>query len=197
MIVETLRIVLPVLFSYTLGSIPFGLWLGIWLRGMDIRQHGSKNIGATNTMRVLGKKLGAAALACDMAKGLVPVVFAGYCSSWPYLPLVCGLAAILGHTFSLYLRFTGGKGVATSAGVFLGLAPFPTLFGAAVFFTVVGTTRMVSAGSISAAVAIAAAVFFFSTPPAIQAVALLVAVLVIVKHRGNIKRIMRGEESRI
>lgn len=190
-------IVVFALCAYVLGSIPTGLWLGLWLRGVDIRQHGSKNIGATNTMRVLGKPLGAAALAFDMAKGLIPVCVAAWISSEPYIPLVAGVAAICGHTFSVFLRFNGGKGVATSTGVFLGLAPLPTLLGAAVFAIVVAVTRMVSAGSVLAAIAMAIAIFIFSNSHAIQAVTLLVAGLVVYKHRSNIGRILRGEENRI
>ena len=188
---------LPIFLSYLLGSVPFGLWLGQRLRGVDIRQHGSRNIGATNTMRVLGKKLGAAALVCDIAKGLIPVVLLGQWSGWEHLPLLCGLAAILGHTFSVFLGFKGGKGVATSAGVFLGLAPIPTLLGAVVFGAVLAATRMVSAGSVSAAAVMAVTVFIWSDSWPVRGIAVLVATLVIVKHRSNLGRIWRGEESRI
>lgn len=187
---------LAVILSYALGSVPTGLWLGLKLRGIDIREHGSKNIGATNTLRVLGKPLGAATLLFDMLKGWVPVVVFARMDAWAYLPVACGLAAILGHTFSLFLWFRGGKGVATSTGVFLGLAPVPTLIGAGVFAVVLAATRMVSAGSIAAAAAISVSVFAVATPVPVRAVTLLVAVLVILKHRANIRRILRGEENR-
>ncbi len=183
--------------SYLLGSIPTGLWLGLKLRNLDIRKYGSRNIGATNTMRVLGKRLGAIALVADVLKGWLPVVAALWLNVWDYLPILCGLAAILGHTFSVFLWFRGGKGVATSTGVFLGLAPMPTLIAATVFGVVVGATRMVSAGSIAAAAALSAAVFFFPATTPVRVVTVVVAVLVILKHRANLKRIMRGEESRI
>lgn len=189
---------LALLLSYLAGSLPTGLWLGLWLRGIDIREEGSKNIGATNTMRVLGKSLGATALACDIAKGLVPVVFiARLAPGDTYLPMLCGVAAILGHSFSLFLRFRGGKGVATSAGVFLGLAPWPMAIAVAVFAAVLALTRMVSAGSVCAAAALAISVWFFVLPVVVQVAAVLVAALVIVKHRSNIKRIVQGEENRI
>ena len=129
-------------FSYLLGSVPTGLWLGLKLRNIDIREHGSRNIGATNTLRVLGKKLGAITLAMDVLKGWLPVAAALWLNVWDYLPILCGLAAILGHTFSVFLRFRGGKGVATSTGVFLGLAPMPTLIAALVFGVVVAATRI-------------------------------------------------------
>ena len=186
-----------VILSYVLGSVPTGLWLGLKLRGVDIRQHGSKNIGATNTFRVLGKGLGIATLAGDILKGWVPVVLFAQLDTWEYLPVLCGLAAILGHTFSLFLWFRGGKGVATSTGVFLGLAPVPTLSAGGVFAIVFAATRMVSAGSISAAAALIAAVFFIATPVPVRVVTVLVAVLVIVKHHANIRRILKGEESRL
>lgn len=189
--------IIGVIASYALGSIPTGLWLGQRLRGIDIREHGSKNIGATNTMRVLGKKLGAVALACDIAKGLIPVLLAQHFGECAYLPIVCGVAAILGHTFSFFVKFKGGKGVATSAGVFMGLAPLPTLVGVVVFAIVLGLTRMVSAGSILAAIAMAIAVFLLPTPLPIQVLTVVVAVLVIVKHRANIQRILAGNESKI
>ena len=183
--------------SYLLGSVPTGLWLGLKLRNIDIRERGSRNIGATNTMRVLGKRLGIATLAVDVLKGWLPVVVALWLNVWEYLPILCGLAAILGHTFSLFLWFRGGKGVATSTGVFLGLAPMPTLIAAAVFGVVVAATRMVSAGSIAAAAALSVAVFFFPATTPVRVVTVAVAVLVILKHRANVQRILSGKESRI
>lgn len=198
-----------ILASYLLGSVPTGLWLGLWLREVDIREHGSKNIGATNTMRVLGKGLGATALAGDALKGLIPALLFSRLSDWPYAALACGVAAILGHLASVFLRFKGGKGVATSLGVFLALCPLPTLVAAAAFFALLFATRMVSAGSIGAAVAMTASVYLIShhlaTAPthllpegwALRIVVTIVAALVIVKHRTNIGRIIRGEESKV
>ena len=188
---------LAIALSYLLGSIPTGLWLGLKLRGIDIREHGSKNIGATNTMRVLGKKLGAVALAGDMAKGIIPVLLFARLGDWPHLDLACGLAAIIGHTASLFLRFRGGKGVATGTGVFLALCPIPTLIAAVVFAAVVALTRMVSAGSICAAAALCAAVYLTPATWPLRVIATLAAVLVIWKHRSNIQRIIRGQENRI
>lgn len=200
---------LAILLSYILGSIPTGLWLGLRLRGIDIRQHGSRNIGATNTLRVLGKALGGLALAGDAAKGLIPVLLLSRWSDWPYAPLACGIAAIFGHLASLFLKFKGGKGVATSLGVFLALCPLPALIAAIAFFALVLTSRMVSAGSIAGAIAMTASVYLIphdiATAPthlmpagwALRTVVTLVALLVIVKHRANIGRILRGEESKV
>lgn len=196
MSVNGLAIPAAIALSYLLGSVPTGLWLGLKLRNVDIREHGSRNIGATNTLRVLGKKLGAFTLAMDVLKGWLPVAAALWLNVWDYLPILCGLAAILGHTFSVFLWFRGGKGVATSTGVFLGLALVPTVIAALVFGVVVAATRMVSAGSIAAAAALSVAVFFFPASMPVRVVTVIVAVLVILKHRVNIRRIMKGEENR-
>lgn len=189
--------ILAVLLSYVTGSVPTGFWLGLKLRGIDIRQHGSKNIGATNTMRVLGKRLGALALAGDAAKGLIAVLVFGRLGDWQYLPLACGLAAILGHTASIFLRFKGGKGVATGGAVFAALAPIPTAISVGVFAAVLATTRMVSAGSIAAAVSLAATVYALGAQLPLQAAAAAVALYVIYKHRTNIARILKGQENKV
>jgi acyl phosphate:glycerol-3-phosphate acyltransferase len=194
--------------SYIAGSIPVGLWLGLMLRGVDIREHGSKNIGATNTLRVLGKGLGAAALAGDAGKGIVSVLLISRLGSWEYLPLVCGLASIVGHFAPIFLRFKGGKGVATSAGVFLALAPLPMLASIALFAIVVGITRMVSVASLTAAIVMTVVVFVLphdwatypthSLPPgwALRGAVAAILLVIIYRHRANIGRILRREESR-
>ena len=189
--------VVAIVLSYLIGSVPTGLWLGRWLRGVDIREHGSRNIGATNTMRVLGKGLGAVALAGDAGKGLISVALFAQMSEWSLAPVACGLAAIAGHTWSLFLKFGGGMGVATSAGVFLGLVPLPTLIALAVFVAVVMWTRMVSAGSVAAAVVLTIAVFFTSEELTLRVITLAVAMLVIFRHRENIQRILGGKENRL
>lgn len=189
--------IVAILISYILGSVPTGLWLGLRLRGIDIREHGSKNIGATNTLRVLGKGLGAVALAGDMAKGIVAVMFIARFGEWVHAPLACGLAAIVGHTASVFLKFKGGKGVATSAGVFFGLCPGPTGCALVVFLIVFALTRMVSAGSILAAVTLAIAIHFVGEYTlAIKVVATVVALIVVVRHRSNVQRILQGTENR-
>jgi len=186
-----------VVIAYLIGSIPTGLWLGLWFRKTDIRQHGSRNIGATNTLRVLGKGLGITALVCDILKGVVPVLLAGRLSSWEYAPLVCGLAAIVGHVTSPFAGFKGGKGVATSTGVFAALCPVPTVIAVVVFAIVVGATRMVSAGSVCAAGALTVAVFVFDFSMALRILVTVAAVLVIVRHRTNLQRIVKGQENKV
>lgn len=200
---------LALLLAYLVGSIPTGLWLGMRLRGIDIREHGSRNIGATNVMRVLGKKLGAVALAADALKGVLAAVAVSQISDWPHAPLACGLAAIVGHMAPVFLRFRGGKGVATSAGVFLALCPLPTLGALTVFLLTVAATRMVSAGSMVAAVTLALLIGLLphdlvawpgrllAPGPALAIIATLVAVLVVYRHRTNLQRILTGTENRI
>ena len=182
--------------SYLLGSIPTGLWLGLTLRKIDIREQGSKNIGATNTARVLGKKLGIVAFVCDVAKGVIPVMIARNYSTLPLLPLLCGLAAVAGHMAPIYLRFHGGKGVATGAGVFLALCPLAALLAIAVFGVLFAITRMVSAGSIAAAITLCLAIWSLNYPFSLCLAGTLVALLVVWKHRSNIQRIMGGTENR-
>lgn len=206
MIAETL---IALALSYLAGSIPTGLWLGLWLKKVDIREHGSKNIGATNTLRVLGKGLGAAALIGDALKGAIPVLVFARLSDWPYAPLACGMAAIIGHLLPIYIKFKGGKGVATSAGVFLALCPIPTLVAVAVFIATVLLTRMASAASILAALAMTIVVYAtphdLATAPGhllppdytLRIVVTVVAILIVYRHRSNIQRILKGQENKI
>ncbi|MFP4500161.1 MAG: glycerol-3-phosphate 1-O-acyltransferase PlsY [Candidatus Hydrogenedentota bacterium] len=190
-------LILAVLLSYLIGCVPTGFWLGLAIKNIDIREHGSRNIGATNTLRVLGKPLGAIALAGDMLKGVAAVQGFARLTGWEHAAIVCGVAAIVGHIFSVFVRFKGGKGVATSTGVFLGLAPLPTLITAAVFFAVVVVTRMVSAGSILGALTLTALIWLLGYSLPLQIFTSAVALLVIVRHRTNIQRILEGNENRI
>jgi glycerol-3-phosphate acyltransferase PlsY len=191
-------IALAIVLSYLLGSMPTGLWLGLRIRGVDIRQSGSHNIGATNTFRVLGKGLGAAALVGDILKGVIPVLLIARLSGWEHAPLACGLAAILGHVTSPFVRFRGGKGVATSTGVFLSLAPIPTLIAAAAFLLVFLATRMVSASSIVAAVVLSTLMLALpGYDPMLRILTVIVALLVLFRHHSNIRRILTGTENRL
>jgi len=187
---------LAILLSYLLGSIPTGLWLGLWLRGIDVRQHGSGNIGATNTLRVLGKRLGGITLLLDAVKGAIPVLLFARIGAWPELPLLCGLAAVIGHTNSLYLRFRGGKGIATGAGMYLALTPWAALIAGAVFAIVAKTTRIASAASLSATAALALVVALTAPSIPLKIITLIVAILVFWKHRANINRLLHGAENR-
>lgn len=205
--------------AYLVGGVPFGLLIGL-ARGVDIRQHGSRNIGATNTWRVLGARAGTFAFILDFLKGALPVLVSGAImhtlgariiatpDAWSWLGVA--IAAVLGHMFSPYLRLKGGKGVATAFGAMLALWPhvtFATLIALIVWIACAKVTRMVSASSIAAAIVLPTSIallrlvgwpiagFAGAAPFLIVTGAL--ATLVIVRHRANIVRILNGTENRI
>jgi acyl phosphate:glycerol-3-phosphate acyltransferase len=191
------------LVAYLLGSIPFG-WLIVKLgRGADVRASGSGNIGATNVTRVAGKAAGVATLLLDVGKGYLAVWMA---ARWTHgnirWMMAAALAAVAGHIFSCWLRFRGGKGVATGLGVFLGISPGAVLAAAVLWIVVVAFWRYVSLGSIVAAASLPILLFVFyapgHSPPLFVSIgSVLIAVLVILKHRENIGRIVAGTESRL
>jgi acyl phosphate:glycerol-3-phosphate acyltransferase len=186
---------LALLLGYALGSIPFGLLLTRWAGAGDIRAIGSGNIGATNVLRTGRKGLALATLALDLAKGALPVAI-GLAWLGPQAAVLAGAGAILGHCYPVWLGFRGGKGVATAAGVVLGLTPivFPLILLA--FIAVVSATRWVSLGSIVAACLAPLAAWLLGNGPA-AGLYLLVAALVVLRHRENIGRLLRGQESRL
>lgn len=184
--------------AYLLGSVPASYLAGRWSQGIDLREHGSGNLGATNTFRVLGARVAAPVMVFDVLKGTLPVVlFPRWdgTDAWGWA-LAYGAAAIVGHVFSIYMRFRGGKGVATSAGVFLALAPVPLAAGFAVWLLVLKATRMVSAASIAAALAVGALLLALPVRAEVRVLGLAVVAFVVFSHRANIVRIMRGEEAR-
>ena len=181
--------------AYLLGSVPTGLLLAK-AAGVDIRATGSGNIGATNVYRTLGRSVGVLTLLGDCLKGLIPVLVArhlGLPDTW--IALV-GLAAFLGHVYTVFLGFKGGKGVATALGVFLGVSPLAVLCALVIFIVLVWKWRYVSLGSIVAAGAMPLLVAAFGGTPPIIAMTVLVALLVIYKHRENIRRLRAGTENR-
>jgi len=197
---------LAFLCAYLCGSIPFGLLLG-FLAGRDIRTAGSGNIGATNTLRVCGALYGVPALALDIFKGVAPVLFVTptICENPSALLLIgTGLLAILGHNFPVWLKFKGGKGVATSAGVVGALMWQPLAIALAVFFAVVLLTRYISLGSMLASVALVISQIclhgvnsFGQEQLPLTVTAMLLCVMVIARHRSNISRLLAGTESKI
>lgn len=189
---------LLVLASYLLGAIPTGYIAGRWTRGIDLREHGSGNLGATNTFRVLGARIAAPVMLVDVAKGFLP---AALFPLWDVSPdwswsLAYGAAAIVGHVFPVYMRFRGGKGVATAAGVFLAIAPKAVIPALVAWLVLLKLSRMVSLASITAAVTLIASLVVTEDRPAVLALGVGVAVFVIYAHRTNIGRIRRGEEHR-
>ncbi|HHT72586.1 MAG TPA: glycerol-3-phosphate 1-O-acyltransferase PlsY [Firmicutes bacterium] len=182
--------------AYLLGSIPFGLIVGhIWAK-IDIRRHGSGNIGMTNVMRTVGYVPGVLTLIFDAGKGALAVFLARAVSDDPMVWLACGACAIAGHNWSIFLRFQGGKGVATTAGVFLGVAPYIALALFCVFLAVVVTTRYVSLGSIIAAATLPIWLMLFKFPWQALALGTLISVVTVVRHRSNIGRLLTGTEHR-
>lgn len=192
-------IVLWLLLAYLMGSIPTSYAMGRLVRGIDLRDHGSGNLGATNTFRVLGWRAAVPVMVVDITKGWVPTalfpLWDGATSG--YWALAYGAAAILGHLFSVFVRFKGGKGVATSAGVFLALAPWAVLIGFVVWGVTVVLTRMVSLGSLLAALTLPVAVFVTNEPRPIFWVSIALSLLIIYAHRENIRRLVSGTEKRL
>lgn len=199
-------IVLVLGIGYISGSLPWGLWLGRWFRGVDVRTLGSGNLGATNVFRSLGRGLGTATLALDMMKGALPVLLvpqAPFARAFPFGAESCGiavgLAAIVGHMWTFLAGFRGGKGVATTAGVVLALYPGAFGIAAIVFVATVAISRYISLGSILAAAAFAGVIAVTARGPSAWlqiGFGVLVALLVIVRHRDNIRRLRRGQERR-
>lgn len=187
-----------VLVSYLLGAIPTGYLAGRWTRGVDLREHGSGNLGATNTFRVLGARIAAPVMLIDVAKGFLPAaLFPQWDGTveWGWA-LAYGAAAIVGHVFPVYMRFRGGKGVATAAGVFLAIAPKAVLPAVVAWLVLLKLSRMVSLASITASVTLIAGLLVTEDRLAVLALGVAVAIFVIYAHRSNIGRIMRGEEHR-
>lgn len=181
--------------AYLIGSIPTGLLLGK-AYGIDVRKEGSGNIGATNLYRTVGRKVGIITLLGDCLKGLLPVIFVKFSALPPEAAALVGLAAFCGHVFSVFLKFRGGKGVATALGVFLALAPVAVAIAIALFALVMFVWRYVSLGSIVAAAAMPVAVFFLGGSRAVTAVTIVIAAIVIIRHHENIGRLLSGNESR-
>ena len=183
--------------SYLIGAIPFGLLIGKAV-GVDVRSAGSKNIGATNVNRLLGKKLGLATLILDCLKGFLPIFLAslmiGESGDDSLLIMSCGILAVIGHMFPVYLGFRGGKGVATALGVFLFLSPVAILISFAVFILAVGGTGFVSAGSLLASALFPMWLWLMGYPISVILTSLIIAVLIWIKHHENIVRLIHGEE---
>jgi glycerol-3-phosphate acyltransferase PlsY len=187
---------LPV--AYLLGAIPSSYLLARWMAGVDLREVGSKNLGATNLYRLLGWKAAIPAGAFDLAKGAVPVALAARLGVGPgWWPLAVGIAAVLGHVYSPFVGFKGGKGVATAGGVFLVLAPAPLGVAAVVWIALLRSTGYMSVASMLGAVAFAVATpFLVPGRPVLAVAAALICALIVFTHRANIRRLLAGTESR-
>jgi len=199
-ILESLLSLWPILLAYVVGATPFGFLAGK-LNGIDIRDHGSGNIGATNVLRTLGKPVGITVLVLDILKGMAPVVVARLVSDSSPLLIATAVAAILGHNYTFWLRFKGGKGIATTAGAMAPVMPLALGVAVAVWLLLLLTTRYVSVSSIGAAISIpstliAASLVSDRWDGYVLGFGIFVCVLAVWKHRSNIARLRRGEENR-
>lgn len=183
--------------SYLLGSIPNGLILGKTIWGVDLRQHGSKNIGATNAWRTIGKAGGISIFALDFLKGAISAYLGLHLGGNELAGIICGLLAIAGHSWSLFLSFKGGKGVATGLGVIAALMPTVTLIVFAVWFAIVYFTGYVSLGSIIGAALVPILALFFGLHTEFLVLGLIAAAFIIFRHKSNIERLLNGTESKI
>lgn len=185
-----------VIVGYVMGSVPFAIVVGKWFWHVDVRDHGSGNVGTTNVFRVLGKRAGTLVLIGDMAKGFIPVwVAAHYFPSW--FALIVALAALLGHMYSVFLRGGGGKGVATGAGIILALVPWIFIIALAVFLVLLLATRMVSVASMAGATTFAVCTIAFHEPVWYEVLAVFAALVVVYQHRTNIRRIALRCENKV
>lgn len=190
--------------SYLIGSIPTGFLFAKFIKKVDIRKHGSGNVGATNVLRTVGKVPAVLTLAIDISKGYFVVAFLARTVytrdmglTYPQYVMVMGLAVVIGHIWNVFLRFKGGKGIATSGGVLLGACPKLLLAGVCAWLLIFILTRIVSIASIIASASIPAASYFISCDNSIRLLAILLAAMTIAKHQDNIKRILKGEEKKI
>lgn len=198
----TLTISILIVAGYLLGSIPSAVWIGKWFYGTDVREHGSHNAGATNTLRVLGRRAALPVFIIDAAKGYGAVMLSHFTDlegdAFFFLKIGLTAAAILGHIFPIFASFKGGKGVATLAGCMLAITPIPMVMGLATFVIVLAMTHYVSLGSITGGVLFPVYIIIangFHSPYKI-AFGVLVAVVLLITHRKNIKRLREGTESK-
>lgn len=198
-------IAILIVIAYLIGSIPTAVWVSKRVYGIDIREHGSGNAGATNTFRILGSKAGSAVMLIDMLKGFIAVklsILSAY--SWASEPFVnlqvgLGLAAVLGHIFPIWADFRGGKGIATLFGMILGIQPLVAVSLVAVFLFMLMATRYVSLSSISASIAFPLLILFIFREPEMsyRVFAIATACLVVLTHYKNINRLLNGSESKV
>ena len=190
--------------AYLIGAIPFGFLIGK-MRGVDVRTVGSKNIGATNVFRTVGKKWGLLAFFCDVMKGLVPTLVAKmlYAETMPVMPILVGIACVVGHMLTPYMKFKGGKGVATAFGALIALMPATVGIAFAIFALTFACSNYISLGSCVAATSLAVMVWIPFLDHAgcndlpLCILVTLIAAFIVWKHRSNIGRLVRGEENKI
>lgn len=191
-----LSIVLGATMAYLLGSIPSGLWIGRKFFQIDIRQHGSGNLGATNSFRILGKKAGSIVLLMDLLKGSISVLLLKQMDLHGVSPLIIALFAVIGHTYPLFANFKGGKAVATFAGVILAYQPVLFLIGLGIFILTLAISKMVSFTSMLT-ISIGVLLSLYFQDMVLTTIALLADIFIIYRHRTNIQRILNGTEAKV
>ena len=197
---EPLPTILAVVIAFFAGAIPFGYVTARMLKGIDIREHGSRNVGASNVFRTVGRVAGLVVLALDAAKGCLPTLLLPSILRLndPQLgAVVCAAAAISGHIWTPFLRMRGGKGVATSCGTVLALTPGGFALAFVAWVAVVSVTRYISLGSLVGSIVLLVYVFAADTHTALRVFAVIIVVLIFVRHRSNIRRLLSGTENRI
>ena len=191
-----LSIFLGATMAYLLGSIPSGLWIGRKFFQIDIRQHGSGNLGATNSFRILGKKAGTIVLLMDLLKGSISVLLLKQMDLHGISPLIIALFAVIGHTYPLFANFKGGKAVATFAGVILAYQPVLFLIGLGIFILTLAISKMVSFTSMRT-ISIGVLLSLYFQDMVLTTIALLADIFIIYRHRTNIQRILNGTEAKV
>lgn len=191
-----LSIFLGATMAYLLGSIPSGLWIGRKFFQIDIRQHGSGNLGATNSFRILGKKAGTIVLLMDLLKGSISVLLLKQMDLHGISPLIIALFAVMGHTYPLFANFKGGKAVATFAGVILAYQPVLFLIGLGIFILTLAISKMVSFTSMLT-ISIGVLLSLYFQDIVLTIIALLADIFIIYRHRTNIQRILNGTEPKV
>jgi glycerol-3-phosphate acyltransferase PlsY len=190
-------VLIPVCVGYGVGSLPLGFLVANQLKGIDLRRVGSGNVGAANVYRTAGLAIALLVIAIDVAKGATSIVLAARMMPGLGGPVTAGVAAIIGHMYPVWLRFRGGKGVATACGVFLMLAPVATAMAGAAFVVTVWITRYVSLGSVVATTALPALAWAFDVPLPVVAGGTIAALVIIPRHAGNLARVVSGTERRL
>lgn len=188
---------LLMIFAYLLGSVPFGLLLGRIFADIDIRDHGSGNIGATNVNRVLGRKLGAATLLCDILKALGPTTLGLIFLEEDTWAAYIGLATVVGHCFPIFLKFKGGKGVATAFGSISIIAIVPAAIALVIWLIMVRLTKVSALGAIVSSISLPISIFLLKGDPELTLIVTLMVALVVSRHKSNIQRLWTGKENKL
>lgn len=189
---------LALVISYLLGSVSFSYLIGRWVKGIDIRKHGSGNAGATNTLRVLGRGPGLVVLTLDILKGIAAVKIGGWLGDGSVLlPVLCGLLVIAGHNWPIFFGFKGGKGIATTIGVMATLSFLPALFAGIIAIGSIVVTRYVSLGSLLFTGLLPIFILLMSRPSEILWMSLAIAVFAFARHRTNLMKLLRGQENKL